>query len=116
MRIDTLMSEARLAEQIEPDLRRLKKAAEGIEALFFRDLLQAMRRAMPEGDSEGGFGAQIYRDLFDQAVAEALGRRGSLGIGKVVYESMAASVAAQAKARALTGQASDSKPRNDTTA
>ncbi|MEJ5170094.1 MAG: rod-binding protein [Fimbriimonadales bacterium] len=101
MRIDGLLYEAAVAERVEPELRRLRKAAEGIEAVFFRDLLQAMRRSIPEQEGENSFGGQVYRDLFDQAVADALGRSGSLGIAKVVYDSLAESVAAQAKARAL---------------
>lgn len=116
MRIDALVSDAKLAEQIKPELQRLRKAAEGIEGMFFLDLLQAMRRAGPEGEGEGGFGGQIYRDLFDQAVAEALSRTGSLGIARMVCESMAPSVAAQARARALAHQHTDSEPKNETTA
>ncbi|MCA1947839.1 MAG: rod-binding protein [Armatimonadetes bacterium] len=107
MRIDALLNEAKVAERVEPDLRRLKKAAEGIESMFFRDLLQAMRRSVPESEEENSFGGQVYRDLFDQAVSEALGRSGSLGIAKVVYDSLAGSVAAQAKARALREAAAD---------
>lgn len=71
-------STARLAE--------LKKATQGIEALFVKDLLSAMRRAIPKESLGASMaGGDIYRDMFDEALAESIGKSNALGIGQILY-------------------------------
>lgn len=70
-------------------LEELRRAVHGIEAMFVKDLLSAMRRGMPAGSlGQKGPGSEIYRDLLDQALADKVGRSGAMGIGKVLYERL----------------------------
>jgi Rod binding domain-containing protein len=81
---------AELLQKARPRLNELKKATQGVEAMFVKDLLAAMRRGMPKsGFGEKGLGTEIYKDMFDQALADSLGKTGALGIGKILYKQLA---------------------------
>jgi murein DD-endopeptidase MepM/ murein hydrolase activator NlpD len=68
----------------------LKKVAEEFEAIFIGQLLKVMRETIEESGMEGGgFGKGIYTDLFDQEIALSMARRGALGIGDIIYKSLA---------------------------
>ncbi|MEP0766636.1 MAG: rod-binding protein [Fimbriimonadia bacterium] len=66
----------------------LRKATQGVEALFVQQLLSAMRRTASFGDSSNGATA-MYRDLMDQAVAQEIARTGRFGIGDILYRQLA---------------------------
>ena len=68
----------------------LKKVAEEFEAIFIAQLLKIMRETIEESGVEGsGFGKSIYTDLFDQEIALNMASRGALGIGDIIYKSLA---------------------------
>ena len=68
----------------------LKKVAQEFEAIFIAQLLKIMRETIEESGMEGGgFGKSIYTDLFDQEIALSMAQRGALGIGDIVYKSIA---------------------------
>ena len=68
----------------------LKKVAEEFEAVFIGQLLKIMRETIEESGMEGGgFGKSIYTELFDQEIALSMARRGALGIGDIIYKSLA---------------------------
>lgn len=72
------------------DLAELKKVAKQFESLLVNELLKAMRSTVPEnalwGDSGG---TRIYRQMHDEALAEALAGSGKgLGIADLVVEQM----------------------------
>lgn len=74
---------------VDSKLADLKKATQGVEALFVKDLLAAMRRGVPKGGlGESMAGGEVYRDMLDQALADSIGRSNSLGIGKILYEQL----------------------------
>lgn len=87
MRLDALLQVGEAAHRMAPELAKLKRATQQVEAMFFKDLLTTMS---PESEKspEGGFGAGIYKDMFNQSLAEALSQRGSLGIGEMIYRPM----------------------------
>lgn len=66
----------------------LRKATQGVEALFVQHLLSTMRRTASFGDSSSGATA-MYRDLMDQAVAQEIARTGRFGIGEILYRQFA---------------------------
>jgi murein DD-endopeptidase MepM/ murein hydrolase activator NlpD len=67
----------------------LKKVSEEFEAIFLAQLLKVMRETIEDsGLLEGGFGKSIYTELFDQEVSLELARRGTLGISKLLYQSL----------------------------
>ena len=72
------------------DKAELKKVAEEFEAVFIAQLLKIMRETIEESGLEGsGFGKSIYTDLFDQEIALSMAKRGALGIGDIIYKSLA---------------------------
>lgn len=66
----------------------LRKATQGVEALFVQQLLSAMRRTASFGDSSSGATA-MYQDLMDQAVAQEIARTSRFGIGDLLYRQFA---------------------------
>ena len=81
------------------ELQKLDKATKDIEALFFKDLMSAMRQGMPQTSFGDNYGGEMFKDLFDQSVSSALSQTGSLGIGKVIFRSLAPNVVAQVRTR-----------------
>jgi Rod binding domain-containing protein len=68
---------------------KLKKACMEIESLFISHLLQFMRRTIPQSGFLGnGSGKDIYQNLFDQELGKSLAKRGSMGLGKMIYKQM----------------------------
>ena len=102
MRIDLAIKAGLAVKNAAPELQKLKKASEQVEAIFVRDLLAAMRRG--GGDSFGkGFGATVYRDMFDQAMSETLSSRGAFGIGDLLFKHMGKGVVGQEWTKILMG-------------
>lgn len=66
----------------------LRKAAEGFEAIFIRQMLQTMRTGLDESMFGSGPAGGIYADIADQAVSQAMASRGTLGIADNLYNTM----------------------------
>jgi len=62
---------------------RLQRAAQELEGLFLGHLLKAMRSSAA-GAERGDAG--MYRDLFDEAVGQALARAGGIGLARAIVE------------------------------
>jgi len=78
-----------LAAQGKQD--ELKKVSQEFEAIFLAQLLKVMRETIQEsGLFDGGFGKSIYTELFDQEIALSMARRGTLGIGDILYKNLSA--------------------------
>lgn len=79
-------------ESAETRNLRLKKACADFEAVFVYQLLDSMRKTVPEGglfSGKGGLGNSTYQMLFDQKLAEALTSQGKgLGIQSTLYEQL----------------------------
>ena len=85
-------------QQAKPDLDKLKKATDGLEAFMFKSLLQSM------GGKKGLFaskmpGAEIYRDMFETNMSDILASRGTLNMSKTIYSKVAPMVLSQAQQR-----------------
>ena len=87
--IPGVMAAAKI-EAAAPKLRELKKACDGIESNFLKQMLTAMHRtvdaAKPEGDDTG---MDDYKDMLDNALADRLAARGTLGISKMTLHATA---------------------------
>jgi len=70
-----------------PELGRLKKATEQIEAIFVKDLLGRMRKGLGSETKKDPM-ADLARDMMDQAFADEFGRTGALGIGTLLYKNL----------------------------
>jgi murein DD-endopeptidase MepM/ murein hydrolase activator NlpD len=68
---------------------QLKKVAQEFEAIFIAQMLKVMRETIEEsGLMNGGFGKEIYMDMFDQEVALSMARRGALGISDLLIRNL----------------------------
>lgn len=69
--------------------KEIRKAAEGFEAIFTRQLLKIMRSSMI-GESMFGEGTagDIYGEILDGAIADKMASRGDLGIADMLYTNM----------------------------
>lgn len=66
---------------INPDLR---KAAQGFEAVFLRQVIGSMRQAKLADDIMGSSATDTYRELADRQLADSMAARGSMGIAAMV--------------------------------
>lgn len=82
-------------EQAAPDLARLKKATNGFEVAFVKQLVTEMRKASASefGDVPG---SSVYEDMTNQVLAEKLSADGGFGIGNTMYKQLYSTVLAQA--------------------
>lgn len=99
MLIGRLVDTAEFAAKIEPQLAKLRQATRDVEAIFFKDVLSAMRRTVPENREGLSYGADIYQDLFDTAFSRTAASTGAFGISELLYKAMEKAVIAQEKAR-----------------
>lgn len=77
----------------EGELKKLKKACDGMESSFLRQMLAEMRKTTSETSLGGDdTGADTYRDMFDGALADRLASRGTLGISNKVFHAIAGQV------------------------
>jgi flagellar protein FlgJ len=77
-------------------LKDLKKACEQFEAVFAKQLFSEMRKGIKETQIGDQTGSEIYKDMMDQSVADAVAHRGALGIGNLLYKQFAKQVVAGA--------------------
>lgn len=87
MQLDVAIKQTLLAERAAPQLKKLEKAVQGIEAMFMKDLLGVMRKSLPK-DENAMPGRDIYYDMLDQAISESMAKNGALGIGKMMLKNM----------------------------
>lgn len=84
---------------VAPKLDELKNATTGIETMFMKNLLTEMHKGMKtslSGDDSNQ--SEIYQDMMDQALAEGMGKSGSLGIASSLYKNLAPKVMREAQA------------------
>lgn len=75
------------AAEGDPELGRLKKATEQVEAIFVKDLLGRMRKGLGTEQKQDPM-ADLARDMMDQAIADEFGRTSALGIGSLLYKNL----------------------------
>jgi Rod binding domain-containing protein len=76
-----------LVHELEPKLCDLKKATDGFETIFIKNLVGQMRKGVKQislGENPGG---DIYQDFADQALSESLSQKHVLGIGDMLFKS-----------------------------
>lgn len=68
----------------------LKKAAQGFEAVFLREMIGSMRKAkLAEDDLFGSSATDNFRELADANLADSMSGLGQFGIAKLVEAQMA---------------------------
>jgi len=67
----------------------LWKASLKFEGLLFKQMMQAMRKTIPDGGLvKHGFAQGVQDSMFDQAVSDAASQSGSLGLAMNIYRQM----------------------------
>lgn len=81
------------------DRAGLEKAAQEFEAVFLNQLMQAMRRTVPENTLFNSQGAtKLYRQMHDQEIAKAMATgRSGMGIADLIVQQFARNVEAPAE-------------------
>lgn len=88
-KINPLADQKEKAGQQSLDKKALKKACAQFEGLIMHQLLKGMRRTVSESNLlHGGPGEKIWKDMFDQVLAEEAGQSGSLGLGDLLYRQL----------------------------
>ncbi|MDY0110486.1 MAG: transglycosylase SLT domain-containing protein [Candidatus Krumholzibacteria bacterium] len=78
------------------DLEGLRSAAGQFEALFYGQLIRAMRATVPDNSFWGqDGGAKIYQQLHDQALADRMAAGGGLGIADLIVRQFQGAVASE---------------------
>lgn len=62
----------------------LRKAAQGFEALFLRQVIGSMRQAKLGEDLFGSSATDTYREMSDRQLADSLSQKGAFGIAALV--------------------------------
>ncbi len=74
----------------EEKIERLKEVSRQFEAIFVRQMLQAMRKTIPEGGIlQRGLQMEIYENMFDDKVAAQISERNQLGLAKLIFRQLA---------------------------
>jgi soluble lytic murein transglycosylase-like protein len=90
-------------DDLANDRAGLRRAAREFEALFYGQLIRAMRATVPENGFWGqGGGSKIYRQMHDEALADQLAARGGLGISDLIVQQLRSGVQAAAGSGAET--------------
>jgi Rod binding domain-containing protein len=81
-----------------PELQKLKKATDSLEAFMFKSLLQSM------GGKKGLFGStvpggEIYKDMMEQSLSDIMATRGTLNIGNTIFQKVAPLALSQIQAQ-----------------
>ncbi|HWA83600.1 MAG TPA: rod-binding protein [Fimbriimonadaceae bacterium] len=86
-------------------LRDLKKACEQFEAVFAKQLFSEMRKGIQKVSLGGDqAGSAIYQDMMDQTVADAIAKKGGLGIGQMLFKQF------EIQVEAASNQSAQSRP------
>lgn len=101
-------------EQADGEQAKLKEAARGFDAYFARTLLKEMRNSVMKSSLFGsGAAAEIYQDLFDDHLAEALSAAGGFGLGAMIERDYSAALGRVSARQAVAAyeKQSESRPR-----
>jgi len=72
-----------------PDNDPLWQASRKFETLFIEQMMTSMRKTVPDsGFLKKGFAEDVQSSMLDQAIAEAIGKQGRMGIARSMYRQL----------------------------
>jgi len=75
--------------QMPPANDKLWQASRQFETLFVEQMLTSMRKTVPDsGLIKKGFADDVQTSMLDQAIAEAVGKQGRMGIAQSLYRQL----------------------------
>jgi flagellar protein FlgJ len=100
------------ADSTDSEQARLKEVARGFDAYFARILLKEMRGSVLKSSLFGaGAAGELYQDMFDEHLAEALSKAGGFGIGEMIERDYAASAQRMTARQAVEAYEKQSETR-----
>jgi Rod binding domain-containing protein len=72
---------------------QLRQAAQDFETIYLAEMLTKMGAAREPDTFGGGFGAESFQSLLNEAYAERIVERGGTGIAEMVYRQLRAASA-----------------------
>ena len=69
-------------------LHSLRKAASEFEALFLSHLLKTMQATIHKAEPAKSLGGEIMLDVASEKLADGLAKKGGIGLGDMIFESM----------------------------
>ena len=79
-------AERKLSVHDEAELRKLREASQDFEAIFIKQMLDAMRKTLPKGGLiDGGMAEDIFEDMLYEERAKLMAKTGSIGIADILY-------------------------------
>lgn len=74
----------------QQEVSKLKKAAQGFEAIFLNTLLKDMRKSTKQSNPlfGGGFAAGEYQDMMDQQLATTMSKSGGFGLATMLVKNL----------------------------
>jgi flagellar protein FlgJ len=86
-RFDALADAQRTLTSGEKELKKLREASEDFEAIFIKQMLDAMRKNVPKaGLLDGGMAEEIFEDMLYDERAKLIAKTGSFGIADMIYD------------------------------
>lgn len=89
--------------------QRLRQAAVELEGVFYAQLFQAMREAVPAGEADDSSAEQLFTAMFDQEVANLAAAQGERGLADAIYRQLSRQLkqAGSTKTEIRTGAGGD---------
>ena len=70
----------------EAELHKLREASQDFEAIFIKQMLDAMRKTLPKGGLlHGGMAENIFEDMLYEERSKLMAKTGSIGIADMLY-------------------------------
>jgi Rod binding domain-containing protein len=76
-------------EVAKPKLASLKSSCDGMESAFLKQIVSSMRKSAGSVHFGKDFGGDMYRDMFDGTISDMLAEKGTVGIGRAMFASVA---------------------------
>lgn len=95
-----------------PRIAELKRAAQGIEAMFVKLLVAQLRKDGFGGFFGGGTAGEIYADFADQAIAETIAKGRGIGIAEMIRQTLEPRVLQRIAAEEVLRQRANHATRN----
>ena len=92
----TGMKTLEAAKHAEGKLNTLRDATQAFESLFLKTMLKTMRSSSKETQFGQSMGADTYKDMFDDAIANAAAKKSQIGVAKTLFDSASTQVLREA--------------------
>lgn len=81
------------------ELDKLEKAAQQVESIFVKDLLDKMHQALPGGEKKSPMEDFAY-DMMHQSISTDFAKKNAVGIAQMVFKDMSKALIGRAEAAA----------------